>query len=110
MSNAIAFDVESDKKLFDGAGFDAGRGVDFEVLETNWSGNAQAYMKPHIVTAIDTVSLLQAAKDIRTAHLSKYGGTVAVVLMRGDHAWASRTNYYYYARYRGVFIGIWSSD
>ena len=90
--------------------YDAALAQNFEVIQTNWSGNAQQYMKPHIVTGIDTGSLSQAALDIRTAHLSEYGGTVSVVLTKGAHSWASRTRYYYYAKYSGVYIGIWSSD
>ena len=109
----------SDKKLFDNELDEIDSDIssvseravgDYVVLKTDWSNNAQVYMKSHIVTAIDTVSLGQAAKDIRTAHLSKYGGTVAVCLMKGYHAWASNTNFYYHARYKNVYIGIWSSD
>lgn len=84
----------------------------FTVLQTNWSAGAQQYMKPHIIAAIDTNpgSLTKASEEVRTAHLREYGGTVAVVLAKGANSWASKTNFYYYAVYKGVYIGVWSSD
>ena len=86
----------------------------YTVHQTNWSGNAQQYMKPHIVTALDTESVLDACASIRTAHLSKYGGTVSVIITKCWNPWAVNTKYYYDATYRndnGLFyIAIFSSD
>lgn len=86
----------------------------YKIIITNMPVNAQQYLKPHIVTALDTESTREASISITNAYTSQYGGTISVIITKCWADWTSNTPYHYDAEYsnsNGTFyISIFSSN